>query len=352
VVYLQLQEEGFFRVWSVRYLVGDGWQAPECIQSASDDESCTEPINAGDAWKAQVAVAPDGGAVAIWQQTDLSNPDLGVREVVWSNRFSPSGGWVGARMVAPNELNSLFAPAVTIDAAGNAIAVWEQLDGTRSNIRSRRQADSGEWIDEQPVELAQENAFAPRVVSDDAGNAIAVWQQQTSSGSPEIWANRLLPSTGSWESAELIGPTEEGDAGAPRIAIDANGNVVAVWAQNGGPSAGVWSNRYDAGAGWRAPALISPRGLGPGRSPDVAISPSGRAVVVWVQFDGNTDRVWSNRSTTGGAWGRSESVPAPDEETRASGPHVAVDSMGRATAVWLSRSGVESAADLYSSRLE
>ena len=347
VVYVQ-HDGVYFRVMSLRYFVKDGWTPkPECIQSTPDDVDCDALSLEGHAWRTEVAVDPRGNAVVVWQATSTE------RESIWSNRLSESGQWGGAQMVVPNDINDLLAPDVAMDDSGHAIAVWEQFDGERSRIRSQRQMPSGEWVEEQPVAVGLGDAFEPRIAADAEGNAIAVWQQQVDDRTFEVWANRYLASTRSWEVPAVIGPSDAGDASNPEIAMDAEGNAVAVWAQSRGALDGVWSNRYDAGAGWRSATHIGPRGLGGARSPQIAMSPDGHAVAVWLQFDGFTDRVGSNRSTSSGVWGRSEFILAPEAETRAIDPQVAIDPLSNATAIWLSESpAMARSFDLFSSRLD
>ena len=69
-------------------------------------------------------------------------------------------------------------PDLAIDPQGNAIVIWQQDDGTRSDIAmSRFDAATGEW---QPAVLAETepgNAAAVRA-SADGGQALLAWLQR------------------------------------------------------------------------------------------------------------------------------------------------------------------------------
>jgi len=85
------------------------------------------------------------------------------------------------------------------------------------------------------------------------------------------------------------------DAYYPKIAIDANGNAVAVWSQYDGTRLNIWANRYVAGTGWGTAALIETDNAGAAVLPRVAMDANGNAIAVWVQFDGTRNNVWANR---------------------------------------------------------
>ena len=48
-----------------------------------------------------------------------------------------------------------------------------------------------------------------------------------------------------WDVAELLETDDAGDARGPRVALDPNGNAVAVWTQSDGTRDNIWANRFD-----------------------------------------------------------------------------------------------------------
>jgi len=345
IVVFRQSDGTFFGIWAVRYLASTGkWG--EAVRIESNDT--------GDASRPQIAVDPAGNAVVVWQQGDVGQEgdDEDDSWGIWANRFTAGVDWGDAAPV-DTSVQTLLAPQVAIDAKGNAIAVWERVDDSagHSDIWSKHQTPTGYWTGAQPVEVDDRgNAWYPQIASDAEGNAIAVWQQQTDSERFDIYANRYLASTEKWGDAMLIETEDAGGAERPQVAIDEDGNAIAVWVQLGGDRAGIWSNRYLSGVGWEGAKPIGPTGLGSTRAPQIASDPEGNAVAVWVQFDGvHQDSVWSNRYIAGGGWGRSQAIET-DDEFRVQGPQVAMDVAGNAVAVWSQLNG-NFAFDVWSNRL-
>ena len=125
-------------------------------------------------------------------------------------------------------------------------------------------------------------AQVPKIAMDPQGNAIAVWAQGNSTGVLSIWANRYDVKSGSWGTPALI-EQNSGVATLPQIGVDNNGNAVAVWVQNDGTFNRMMANRYVAGQGWGTPQVIESN-TGDADFPRVAVNGSGNAMALWKQF--------------------------------------------------------------------
>ena len=86
------------------------------------------------------------------------------------------------------------------------------------------------------------------------------------------------PGTG-WGTPELIENADAGDAFSPRIAVDPQGNAVAVWKQSDGVRDNIWANRFveDIVPPDRA---ISPLVIGAGIGAGVAIAAAGVVLLI------------------------------------------------------------------------
>ncbi|HEY5603316.1 MAG TPA: hypothetical protein VIM41_09420 [Gammaproteobacteria bacterium] len=126
------------------------------------------------------------------------------------------------------------------------------------------------------------------------------------------------------------------DAG-PRIAMDDEGNAIAVWVQFDGlpQEYGLWANRYTERKGWGEPERINDY-VGQASSPSVAMNKRGAAVVVWVEypvFDPDNPSVsfysalWMSRYAPGTGWQEPQLV---DDEALPLFPIVALDDEGNA----------------------
>jgi len=286
-----------------------------------------ESDNAGTAEIPQVAIDPDGNAIAVWRQLDG----------IWSNRYTPASGWGTAELCEKDVYQgSPDNPQVAMDPDGNAIAVWDQW-GDANNIWSNRYTPASGWGTAGLLEVNAEDAWYPQVAIDPNGNAIAVWEQGghfEEGAMTHIWANRYTPASG-WGTAELIETDNAGDHqplySIPQVAIDPDGNAIAVWQQYDGTRYNIWANRYIPASGWGTAELIETDNAGDAEIPQVAMGPDGNAIVVWVQSDG----IWSNRYTPASGW-----AAAGFFAGIAVLPQVAIDSNGNAIVVWVQSDGI------------
>ena len=129
--------------------------------------------------------------------------------------------------------------------------------------------------------------------------------------------------------------TREGDPSFPQLAIDSSGNALAVWSQHDGTHFSIWSNRYTAGSSWESRVPIEADEAGNAFIPQIAIDANGNALAIWPRCDGICE-LWSNRYTAGsGVWGTAAPIDlGPDSGVISSGAQLAIDPSGNALAVW------------------
>jgi hypothetical protein len=189
-----------------------------------------------------VALNDAGDAMVVFWQPDSS----GVPSA-WARPYTVADGWGTATIVGTPMVNNVH---VALDAAGNAIAVWEApSDALRGyySIRAARYEKGVGWGGPHIVSAPDDvggNALNPSLAMDAAGNAVVTWP-------------------------------------APKFPV---------------PVASIWANRYVAGIGWSCPEVIETDDLQTADRPTVAMNAAGRTVVVWDQqstVDGLHD-VWAN----------------------------------------------------------
>ena len=192
----------------------------------------------------------------------------------------------------------------------------------------------GRWQGTSPVENNNTGgAFAAQLAVDKNGDALAVWRQWDGARY-NIWSNLFTPDNG-WSNAKLVETDNIGGAITPQIAFDPNGNAMAVWSQSDGIQYSVWANRYKPGSGWGVPELVEEEKTGGASDPQIAIDASGNALVVWKQSDSNgVRRVWANRSASGARWNPGAAELIENGAGTISSPQIAFDSSGNAMAVW------------------
>ncbi|WP_339672576.1 Ig-like domain-containing protein [Dasania marina] len=267
-------------IWVNYYTVGIGWGVAEQIEAHSQ----------GGAGYPEIAFDDEGNALAIWTQT-------GVAEHIWASRYSVGAGWGVAEEIEAAGMGNGFLPDIAFDDAGNAIAVWGQYDGVNTNIWSNRYAAGVGWGEAERIEnSAVDSGSFPRIAVDSLGSALVVWQQMDS-GRSSIWANRYSLNVG-WGEAELIESNDVGHAYAPHLAVDSNGNAMAIWRQNSLTArSDIWFSRYLNNKGWESPELVETNDIEASFAPGLAVDGNGRFMAAWFQLDyiTGTNNIWANR---------------------------------------------------------
>lgn len=275
----------------------------------------------------RVGVDAQGNGVAVWGEGITRE-----RREIWANRFTVDGGWGMAVRLDSENAGDAERPQLAVNPSGHAVAVWHQSDGVRENIWSSWLTSDGEW--EDPVLIEHNDAGhagRPQVAMDPQGNAIAVWYQDDGSHIG-IWANRLTLNAG-WGNPRRIDGNGAGDTRAPFVAMDPSGNAVAVWRQWNGAQVQIWANRFTPGPAWGSAQRID-AAVGDADSPEVGVDAEGHALAVWTQFDGIRVEPWANLFIPSRGWGMAERIGGtPLGDTFDA--HVAVSESGRAVAVWV-----------------
>lgn len=280
-----------------------------------------------------VAMSANGDAVAVWLENDFG---IGINSV-WAAHYSAdANAWSEVKLL-DSGAQSAHKPKVAMDANGNAMVIWMQQLGIEFNAwAARYQADSG-W--EEAVLLENENSAVnggfPQsdIAMDGAGNAIAIWSQRIGVQS-FIYANRYTAGQG-WSAAVSIDPDIPGQIDAsfnPRVAMDNNGNAIAVWSNI--QSSNIRTSRYTVNDNTWSP---TPQELGPGIQPDVAMSNDGSAVVVANSRvnSANVYKVAAWHYHVNSSWDTTAKIldegrAAESEST----VRVAMDAAGNAVAAW------------------
>ena len=318
-------QQGMRSIWSSRYEIGQGWGTAKQISAADDPMQLAQ--------HPQIAVDPSGNAIAVWNDPGyIVWGETGVVGAnIWSNRYVAGSGWGSVMAVDTNDSGTRDYPQVAVDDAGNAIVVWQQTDDFNRSIWSNRFAVGLGWGDAELLD--PEGGICPQVSMDGRGNAVAVW-----SNSGSIWSNRFAVDVG-WGDAQLI-ETGDGYAGIPQVAVNENGNAFVVWQQDDGGCDNIWSNRYEVGTGWETATLIESNNSAMAGEPQVAVDGSGNAIAVWRQSESTSlaedtrINIESKRYVVGTGWGNATVISTYVSRFLPPHPQIAIDPSGNAIAVW------------------
>jgi hypothetical protein len=181
-----------------------------------------------------------------------------------------------------------------------------------------------------PVDLsaAGQDAYGPQVALDANGDAVAVWWR--SDGSNPVVQAASRSRRGTWSTPADLSAAGQ-DATEQQVALDQKGDAVVVWDRFDGSNFIVQAATRPKGGTWSSPADLS----APGHSaiePQVALDPKGDAVAVWYRGDGSNLIIQAASRPKGGNWSSPVNLSAPNQD--AFEPQVALDQKGDAVAVW------------------
>ncbi len=254
----------------------------------------------------------------------------------------------------PSDLSDNISPddssagnlRVAMDNNGNAIVVWQQYDGSNSQI-FMSEYRNGSW--KHPSDLSDNispdgsNAWPSQVAMDNNGNAIVLWQQDDGSNY-QIFMSEYR--NGSWvhpsDLSDNISPDGQ-DASLAQVAMDNNGNAIVVWEQWNGSNYQIYMSEYRNGS-WKHPSDLSDNISLDGSSVDwaqvaqVAMDNNGNAIVLWEQYDGSNNQIFMSEYRNG-SWKHpsdlSDNISLDGSSVDwAQVAQVAMDNNGNAIVLW------------------
>ena len=231
-------------------------------------------------WQGSVGV---GNIVyAMWMQAPP-----GGQISLYTNTYNPSnGGWSGASLLASGNFSATH-PQVAFDNQGNGFAVWAQ----NGAVMAQRYDAARGWS-AAPVAVADGTPVLS--IDPETGDAILALY-----GSTSVLVSRYLTETDTWATPTLLNnSTSSGPMIVSMTASNRGGHAVVGWLQV--DSNNVTSSYNVArwnGSGWGAPETIGPSiaGLAPSLGlPVIAVDAQGNVTALWWQSVGNVSNIYIN----------------------------------------------------------
>ncbi len=174
-------------------------------------------------------------------------------------------------------------PQVAVNADGSAVAVWSLFDGSHSIVQAVTRPPGGGWSAPDDLSAAGQNSLHPEVALNANGNAVAIWQRYD--GSHYIIQAARRPTGGPWGAATSISVSGK-NAGESQVALDGAGNAFAVWQRSNGTVQVVQTAIALAGEPWESPIDLSGTGSF-GVDPQLALDGGEGAVALWRDSSSN-----------------------------------------------------------------
>jgi hypothetical protein len=302
-----------------------------------------------------VAIDPLGNAVFAWSRYDGSTdcggappPAAGCRRIQTITR-SATGSLSAVQTVSPAAKHADW-PRVVVDQSGNAFFVWQRRDYTTNcnhngcyRIQIRVLYPTGTLSPVQTLSGPYAHAYYPDVGVDRNGNAIVVWQRLDGStdcsGSPCFRIEtRTRALDGTLSAVQTLSDSGQ-HAFTPKVGVDPSGDAVFAWVRGttiqtrARSASGTLSAIQDLAAAPAWPPL-APFPL------NVGVDQDGVAVYEWQQTDATTDcrngtscrRILAIARSADGTLSATQTLSAAGEN--ASYPQLAVDHAGNAIFAW------------------
>lgn len=206
------------------------------------------------------------------------------------------------------------------------------FDGDAGVCRAGSCSQNYRWQTASLIEEESGKADVPDVAMKPNGDAVIVWIQEGETENT-VWAVQYGRVNG-WGAPKQIGPTGFGSANNPKVALDTNGDGVAVWRQREGTGYNIWACTYTEDSGFGTPGPIGDSGGYATGSPMLAMNGRGDAVTTWGQRKSGipgSSIIWAATRTKAGGWGAAG--PVDDGERTFVAP-VGIDAGGNAIAAW------------------
>lgn len=272
--------------------------------------------------------------------------------------LAPLGAVVGAvPWLAAETLDEVTDPAyagsplVAFGANGTAYAVWSEFDGVPTAtedgthyVRSARRLPGGAWTGYGTVWSIANNFNQPINLTDldvdDKGNLIVAWYQRHPAYYEARASGRRAGAAGWWAQPQDLNTAALSDAYDVQVEFDPAGNAVLVWTElltNPAHVEQIVGRVRSASGTWSAVDKVSTTGATAVYYPSLAVDALGRGTALWTEKTGSFSRVVAATRSAGGAW--SNGTPVSPDDSNAEYPQVALDAAGNATAVWGQASG-------------
>jgi len=195
---------------------GNPYFAANGFQIVADPQSQVNPV---------IILDGAGGVIVAWE--DLRN-SFNFDVYAQSFNFFNSPVWGANGTAIATTSNDDDTPALVTDGAAGAIVIYESEDDIYANRISA--GGSLQWGSGIIVSLEVNTQSWPEAISDGAGGAIAVWADTRDPLETDTYAQRIAPNGAVlWHRGGLLLCNAPDDQWLPKVASDGAGGAIAIW---------------------------------------------------------------------------------------------------------------------------
>jgi hypothetical protein len=173
------------------------------------------------------------------------------------------------------------------------------------------------------------------VAADGSGNFVVIWAGFGQGRDWDIFGQRFSSSGAPLGPEFRVNTYAPFDQGAPDVAVDGTGNVVAVWGSGGD----IFGQRYAASGTPLGPEFRVNTYTQSQFGPSVAIDPSGNFVVVWTSLPATVFNIYGQRYAAAGAPLGPEFAVTSSMTDHQVDPCIATDAAANFVVTWRDENG-------------
>jgi hypothetical protein len=273
----------------------------------------------------------------------LTDTNSLVEAVTWT-----ANGTFGSVVQLSSSSHGAFEPQLAVNDGGTAVVVW-LASPPRDNadpyqVESATRPAGGSWSAVTTASPNVPQTWAPAVALDGAGNATAIWMTATTFASERLFA-ATRAARGAWGSPTRIEPSDWNRLSQNSMAADAAGDVTVSWVgQDASGQSNVRTATLSAGGTWGAPTTLGQcRIVSSSCLVQVSAAPDGSIALVGWGAAGTTPNNVAVRLASG-AW-----TPMAVGNNSPQLKYVLATNNAHASVVWTALIGVRYKLDLRQS---
>jgi len=300
----------------------------------------------------QISSDGAGGAIIVWADSRGSDVDIYAQRIVSNGDVE----WTNNGRVVSAETNDQWDPQIISDGAGGAIIVWEDYrsGGANWDIYTQRINSVGDtqWTSTgNSISIASLNQLNPQIISDGAGGAIIVWEDERGGGFiSDIYAQRIN-SNGDvqWtiNGNVICGATS--NQRRIQICSDGAGGAIIVWQDERGTDIDIYAQRVDSTGNtmWLLDGVGICTASNDQRNPQIIRDGAGGAIITWQDFRSasNTDIYAQRINLTGNITWSPDGIGICTASDDQRNPQIISDGSTGAIITWVDERGTDR--DIY-----
>ena len=226
---------------------------------------------------------------------------------IYAQKITKTGtlGWgkdgIAVAKIKANQSN----PQLISDGAGGVIVFWEDArDEANPKIFTQRISAAGKRLWENgslAVCTAKSKQTLPQVVSDGAGGAIVVWQDERNALSYKDIYGQRISGQGEllWDNNGAAICTENGDQTEVAMITDGTGGAIMAWTdyRKGERNPDIYAQRVDKNgqSQWAKDGILVCGAPDVQRTPQIADDGEGGALIAWTDKGGGSYDIYGQR---------------------------------------------------------